>query len=85
VLAEFRGLHITDSCSEHPNEPSFAVYASKKIEDASLVVGSYEISESGKTMRFFKLKAFDIHLSPNLLKSLSETIPIDAKKSRDSE
>ena len=57
----------------------------KKLEDASLVVGSYEISESGKTMRFFKLKAFDIHLSPDLLKSLSETIPIDAKKSKDSE
>jgi len=52
----------------------------KKLEDAALVTGSYEISDSGKTMRFFKLVAFDIHLSPELLKSLSQTIPIDVKK-----
>jgi len=52
----------------------------KKLEAAALVIGSYEISESGKTMRFFKLKTFDVHLSSNLLKSLSKTIPIDVKK-----
>ncbi|MCL2353820.1 MAG: winged helix-turn-helix domain-containing protein [Defluviitaleaceae bacterium] len=54
----------------------------KKLEGASLVVDSYEISETGKTMRFFELKPFDIHLSPSTLQDLAATIPIDAQKSK---
>jgi len=52
----------------------------KKLEDADLVTASYEVSESGKTMRFFTLRTFDIHLSPDLLKPLGQTIPLDVKK-----
>ena len=48
----------------------------KKLEDAALVVGSYEISDLGKTMKFYELKSFSVHLTPELLVKLSHMIPI---------
>jgi len=52
----------------------------KKLEEASLVTSSYEISDSGKTMKYYELKSFSIALTPDLLKSLSEAIPIVTNK-----
>ena len=48
----------------------------KKLEDAAVVVGRYEISESGKTMKYYEIKSFDIHLTPGLLEMLSREIPV---------
>ena len=50
----------------------------KKLEEASIVIGSYEVSESGKSMKYYEIKTFDIHLTPELLAELSKTIPIDS-------
>ena len=47
----------------------------KKLEEASLVTSSYEISNSGKTMKYYKLKSFSIQLTPDLLVTLSPKIP----------
>ena len=47
----------------------------KKLEDAALVTGSYEISNSGKTMKFFELKSFSITITPKLLVELAEEMP----------
>jgi len=49
----------------------------KKLEDAALVIGSYEISDSGKTMKYFELKRFSIHITPKLLNDLSHEIFIE--------
>lgn len=48
----------------------------KKLEAAELVSGHHEISESGKAIKYFELKVFDIHLTPKLLMELSKSIPI---------
>ena len=48
----------------------------KKLEDAAIVTGSYEISESGKSMKFYEVRAFDIALTPELLVELSRAIPV---------
>jgi len=48
----------------------------KKLEDAALVTDSYEISDSGKTMKFYELKKFSIHLTPELLTEVARTIPL---------
>ena len=49
----------------------------KKLEEAAIVTGSYEISETGKSMKYYEAKSFDIHLTPDMIISLSETIPVD--------
>lgn len=48
----------------------------KKLEAAGLVSGHLEISELGKAIKYYQLKLFDIHLTPELLKELSSAIPI---------
>jgi len=50
----------------------------KKLEDAALVTGSYEISNTGKTMKFFELKSFSINITPKLLVELAEGMPPSA-------
>ena len=47
----------------------------KKLEDAAVVIGSYEISQLGKSMKYYEAKSFAIHLTPELLTALGETIP----------
>ena len=47
----------------------------KKLEIAGMVSGHHEISPSGKAIKYFELKCFDIHLTPELLLELSKTIP----------
>ena len=48
----------------------------KKLEDAAIVTDSYEISNSGKTMKYYELKPFSIHLTPELLTEVARTIPL---------
>ena len=49
----------------------------KKLEEAAIITGSYEISDSGKSMRYYQLKSFDIHLTPEFLAEVSQMIPIE--------
>ena len=51
----------------------------KKLEDAAIVIGSYEISELGKSMKYYEIKPFSIHLTPELLTTLAQTIPSESK------
>jgi len=50
----------------------------KKLDDAAIVVSNYEISTSGKSMKYYEVKAFDIRLTPELLTKLSKTIPAES-------
>ena len=49
----------------------------KKLEEAAIITGSYEISETGKSMKYYEIKSFDIHLTAELLTSLSTTISVE--------
>lgn len=49
----------------------------KKLEEAAIVTGSYEISETGKSMKYYEIRPFDVHLTPELLTKLSKSIPIE--------
>ena len=51
----------------------------KKLEEAAIVTSSYEISELGKSMKFYEVRAFDIALTPELLVELSRGIPVGSK------
>ena len=51
----------------------------KKLEDANIVTSTYEISELGKSMKFYEVRAFDIALTPELLVELSKAIPVELK------
>ena len=55
----------------------------KKLEEASLVTSSYEISDSGKTMKYYELKSFFLQLTPDLLAELSPKIPIMTNNKKD--
>jgi len=52
----------------------------KKLEEASLVNSHYEISDSGKTMKYYELKSFSIELTSHLLALLSPEIPMMTSK-----
>jgi ArsR family transcriptional regulator len=47
----------------------------KKLEEADIVTGSYEISNSGKSMKYYEVKPFGIRLTPELLNELAKKIP----------
>ncbi|MCL2499056.1 MAG: winged helix-turn-helix domain-containing protein [Defluviitaleaceae bacterium] len=47
----------------------------RKLEEAGIVAGSYEISNSGKSMKYYEVIPFDICLNPELLKELAKNIP----------
>ena len=52
----------------------------KKLEEAALVMSNYEISDSGKTMKYYELKSFSVCVTPDLLITLSPEIPIMTNK-----
>lgn len=47
----------------------------KKLEVAGIILGSHEISPSGKAIKYFELKPFHIHISPEIMMTLSKEIP----------
>jgi len=49
----------------------------KKLEDAAIVTSSYEISDSGKSMKYYEVKTFDIRLTLELLTKLSKSILVE--------
>lgn len=52
----------------------------KKLEEASLVNSHYEISASGKTMKYYELKTFSMVITSDLLRQLAQEIPVIVKK-----
>lgn len=47
----------------------------KKLEAAGLITGCHEISQTGKAIKYFELKPFDFHITPELMMELSKAIP----------
>ena len=50
----------------------------KKLEEASIVTSSYEISETGKSMKYYEIRKFSVHLTPELLREISKVIPVES-------
>lgn len=54
----------------------------QRLEDAGLVVGSLELSDDGKAMKYFELVPFDLHLSPEVVAEAATTLTTAADDSR---
>jgi DNA-binding transcriptional ArsR family regulator len=46
----------------------------QRLEAAGLIVGSLELSEDGKAMKFYELAEFDLHLSAPVLAEAATTL-----------
>ena len=46
----------------------------QRLEAAGLIVGSLELSDDGKAMKFFELTDFDLHLTGSTLAEAAETL-----------
>lgn len=49
----------------------------KKLETARLVESAMEISESGKAMKYYMLEDFELQITKELLRNLSQSIVIE--------
>jgi len=52
----------------------------KKLEEADIVIGSYEISSSGKSMKYYDVKPFNFHITPDFIRNLTreaKPIPVE--------
>ncbi|GFJ88420.1 hypothetical protein Prum_020620 [Phytohabitans rumicis] len=46
----------------------------QKLEAAGLIVGSLELSEDGKAMKYFEVTDFDVHLTAAALAEAAKTL-----------
>jgi DNA-binding transcriptional ArsR family regulator len=46
----------------------------QRLEAAGLIVGSLELSEDGKAMKYYEVADFDLHLSASALAEAAETL-----------
>jgi ArsR family transcriptional regulator len=46
----------------------------QRLEAAGLIVGSLELSEDGKAMKYFEVADFDIRLTPSVLTEAARTL-----------
>jgi len=46
----------------------------QKLEAAGLVVGSLELSEDGKAMKYYQVTDFDLHLTASVLAEAAKTL-----------
>ncbi|NUW30191.1 winged helix-turn-helix transcriptional regulator [Nonomuraea sp. SMC257] len=54
----------------------------KKLEAAGLVSSQLELSEDGKAMKFYEMKPFSIHLTPESIADAVETLTDEKGSSR---
>jgi DNA-binding transcriptional ArsR family regulator len=46
----------------------------RRLEDAGLIVGSLELSENGKAMKYYEVADFDLHLTATALAEAATTL-----------
>lgn len=51
----------------------------KKLEAAGLIVGSMEVSDDGKAMRYYDIAPFTIHLTPEVIAEMAATLSEDGE------
>lgn len=52
----------------------------QKLEDANLITGHHEISESGKAMKFYELNPFNITLNKEVIAELANSLTMKSRK-----
>lgn len=50
----------------------------KRLETAGLVLGKLELSDEGKAMKYYEVIPFVIHLTPELITEMSNSLSDDA-------
>ena len=48
----------------------------RKLEAANLIRGNHEISEDGKAMKYYEISNFDLHITPELLSEIAQSVTI---------
>jgi ArsR family transcriptional regulator len=46
----------------------------QRLEAAGLIIGTLELSEDGKAMKYYQLADFDLHLTASVLAEAAETL-----------
>ncbi|WP_327258645.1 ArsR/SmtB family transcription factor [Streptomyces sp. NBC_01240] len=54
----------------------------KKLEAVGLVSSRLELSEDGKAMKFYEVRPFSVHLTPECIESAVETLTTEKGSSR---
>ncbi len=49
----------------------------RKLEAANLIIGNHEISEDGKAMKYYEIRKFDLHITPEILSEISKSVTIN--------
>jgi ArsR family transcriptional regulator len=52
----------------------------QKLEDANLITGHHEVSESGKAMKFYELNPFSITLDKELIAELASSLTMKSRR-----
>lgn len=52
----------------------------QKLEDAELISGHHEISDSGKAMKYYELNSFEIKLNEELIAQAASSLTTKARK-----
>jgi len=59
----------------------------QRLEAAGLIVGSLELSEDGKAMKYYEIAKLDLHLTPSVLaeaaKTLTRSDPVKGPSSKE--
>ncbi|MFF4156752.1 ArsR/SmtB family transcription factor [Streptomyces sp. NPDC001678] len=54
----------------------------QRLEAVGLVIGSLELSEDGKAMKYYEVASFDVHLTPKAIAAAAPTLTGDEKGSQ---
>ena len=52
----------------------------QRLEAAGLVVGSLELSEDGKAMKYFEVAPFTLHLTPESVTAAARTLTVEDER-----
>ncbi|MFY7066507.1 ArsR/SmtB family transcription factor [Nocardiopsis changdeensis] len=52
----------------------------QRLEAAGVVVGSLELSDDGKAMKYFELADLDLHLTPELIAAAAASLTVKEKQ-----
>jgi DNA-binding transcriptional ArsR family regulator len=55
----------------------------RRLEAAGLVSASFELSEDGKAMRFYEVRPFEVHLTPEAVAAAARTLTTDEPDAHD--
>jgi predicted transcriptional regulator len=52
----------------------------KRLEAVGLIMGRFELSEEGKAMKYYEVVPFELHLTPQVIAELANSLSDDLSK-----